>query len=967
MIASAGGQLVTSVPSGTTVALTVTGTASGTVTFCEVETQNCAGMVQAANGTAVLNFVPPPGCQTYEAFQVDGGGNFTVTNNVPLTVTITGAGGKRPSATTIVPSGSAGTYTLTGTVVGYANSAGSPPSPTGTVSFLDTTNAGALLGSAALGAGTLGQTFSLCSVLPVDSEPQAIATGDFNGDGKGDLAVANLFGPTVNILLGNGDGTFTQSQDITTPGQFPPSIAVGNFGGGTDLVVSNGLNTTPQVTFYFNAGHGTFTQGPSAAVPGTPAGLAVALDGSYVAVANGSTTGNVSFVSAGGHTVVQSVPVGSNPDLVVAMSFGVVVTQFNSPGTITPIVGAPGSFVAGTPIPVGNSPIGIASGDFKSFGSARDLAVANTDDDTVSILYGNGSGGFTAGPVLPVGQGPFGVTTGDFNGDGKTDIAVANKIDNTVSVLFGNGDGTFQAQQVLAVGNSPANTVAGNFTGHGNVDLAVTNTADNTVSILPSLISRTANATVTNVTISNAGTNLVEASYPGDGNYAASVSAPTSSLAAAGQTATPTFSPAGGTYASTQSVTIADATSGAAIYYTTDGSTPSTSSTKYTVPITVSSSETIRAVALAPGSTLSAINPASYTIESFIATTTTLTSSANPSISGENVTFTATVTPASGNGVPTGTITGIFSGLTVTTLPLINGVATYTTNTIPTGTFALAADYSGDTHYLPGTGMLTQTVNPVGNMPVINWVPSTNISFTGAPLGTGILDATSPTTPGTFSYAATISGGSPVPITAATVLASGSYTLTATFTPTDTVDFVPSTATISLTGVVLHIWVVNSNGSLSLLDDGGNAVNGSPSSGGGIGAAVDSSGNIWSINASGSSLAKFSNTGSVVSSGYTGGGLTSGTALAIDGAGMVWVVNSNNSVSLFSNTGAGMSSSTGFTGGNISAPTGVAIDTSGNVWISNSGNNSVTRIIGAAAPAAPLSTAATQNTLGAKP
>jgi murein DD-endopeptidase MepM/ murein hydrolase activator NlpD len=80
--------------------------------------------------------------------------------------------------------------------------------------------------------------------------------------------------------------------------------------------------------------------------------------------------------------------------------------------------------------------------------------------------------------------------------------------------------------------------------------------------------------------------------------------------------ATPTFSPVAGTYPSAQSVTISDTTSGAAIYYTTDGSTPTTSSTQYTVPISVSTTTTIKAIAAASGMTNSIVASASYVIQS---------------------------------------------------------------------------------------------------------------------------------------------------------------------------------------------------------------------------------------------------------------------------------------------------------------------------------------------------------------
>ena len=80
-------------------------------------------------------------------------------------------------------------------------------------------------------------------------------------------------------------------------------------------------------------------------------------------------------------------------------------------------------------------------------------------------------------------------------------------------------------------------------------------------------------------------------------------------------TALPTIAPEAGTYTGAQSVTISDATPGATIYYTTNGTTPTTTSAVYTGPITVSSSETVNAVAMASGDTLSAVASAVYTIE----------------------------------------------------------------------------------------------------------------------------------------------------------------------------------------------------------------------------------------------------------------------------------------------------------------------------------------------------------------
>src|SRR5579862_328050 len=80
------------------------------------------------------------------------------------------------------------------------------------------------------------------------------------------------------------------------------------------------------------------------------------------------------------------------------------------------------------------------------------------------------------------------------------------------------------------------------------------------------------------------------------------------------RTALPKFSPSPGTYPAAQSVTIADATNGATIYYTTDGSTPTTSSTVYSSPVSVSSNATIKAIAAAPGYTNSNVAPGIYNI-----------------------------------------------------------------------------------------------------------------------------------------------------------------------------------------------------------------------------------------------------------------------------------------------------------------------------------------------------------------
>lgn len=96
-----------------------------------------------------------------------------------------------------------------------------------------------------------------------------------------------------------------------------------------------------------------------------------------------------------------------------------------------------------------------------------------------------------------------------------------------------------------------------------------------------------------------------------DANSGASSSTPTPTPAVA----VPAFSPAGGTYKGAQTVSVSCATSGATIWYTTDGSAPSTSSTRYSAAIQVASSRTLKAIATKSGMTNSGVASASYVIQ----------------------------------------------------------------------------------------------------------------------------------------------------------------------------------------------------------------------------------------------------------------------------------------------------------------------------------------------------------------
>ncbi len=128
----------------------------------------------------------------------------------------------------------------------------------------------------------------------------------------------------------------------------------------------------------------------------------------------------------------------------------------------------------------------------------------------------------------------------------------------------------------------------------------------------------TTSSTVYSGAISVSSTTTIKALGAKSGDNNSSVASATYTINSGGGTtvATPTFSPGGGTYTSTQSVTISDSTSGATIYYTTNGSTPTTSSTVYSGAISVSSTTTIEAIGVKSGDTTSSVASATYTISS---------------------------------------------------------------------------------------------------------------------------------------------------------------------------------------------------------------------------------------------------------------------------------------------------------------------------------------------------------------
>jgi streptogramin lyase len=149
------------------------------------------------------------------------------------------------------------------------------------------------------------------------------------------------------------------------------------------------------------------------------------------------------------------------------------------------------------------------------------------------------------------------------------------------------------------------------------------------------------------------------------------------------------------------------------------------------------------------------------------------------------------------------------------------------------------------------------------------------------------------------------------------------------------------------------VWAGNEGAnSVSEFNKSGTAYSGSPFTGGGVSSpqsiAVDAAGDVWVVNNNGS-VTEFNNSGAAINGSPIS--ISSGAAgVAIDGAGNVWVTGTNGSISELSNSGALLSGANGYQPpGYVTSP-GIAIDGSGDVWLANSNGNSVTELIGAAAP-----------------
>jgi hypothetical protein len=298
--------------------------------------------------------------------------------------------------------------------------------------------------------------------LPKGSNPQDLAVADFNRDGHPDVAAVTQDEDRIDVLLGNGKGGFEPavSYRVSGPQEYvrPRGLVAGDFDGDGKLdlatVDSNGVSGTASVLFGDGKGH----FGPGMHVP--------AADGQahVFELAAGDLDGD------------------GRDDLVV----------LQDPGSASVMLGQKGrKFSAPMPVATGETPRAAAIADMDGDGK-KDLVVGNCGDNSVSVLQGLGDGTFApphrySTQLNGVGVCPLAVAVADFDGDGKLDIAVANGgtvtpeaggrpavFDHTLTILLAQPGGGYKATRLLTVGKGqPAYLATGHLQGpKGPSDLA---------------------------------------------------------------------------------------------------------------------------------------------------------------------------------------------------------------------------------------------------------------------------------------------------------------------------------------------------------------------------------------------------------------------------------------------------------------------------------------------------------------
>lgn len=569
----------------TTITASVTSGASavhpGTIIFCDgpVNCENGSPLSRVqlqGDGTATTKLALSPGTHALRAF-FHGTNTYSPSQSSTQSLTITSNASTSATTTAISSTGTPGQYTFQGQVTG-----GGTQSPTGTVSFLDASNGNSILGTGSLGPGQ--RSLSYKNGLNLSQIPSSIlttesyvATGDFNNDGFQDIAILEA-DRELAILLGDGKGNFTLapasngSRATGGGGQ----IVVGDFNGDGKLDVAIPNPASYQIFVYLGVGDGTFTAVAPLNLVDQPQQLyladlnndgnldilALSYTGSFADNTGGSSIlpllgrGNGTF-TAKSHIIHQS-----NPSTAPDRFFSVAAADFDRDGKVdfaVPSLNANGTLVYhgngdGTfqLLPSQAGQVGysyyIVPGDFDGDGIpdivGTGAPAGNESPTSILLLHGNGDGTFTPRPpqytaYLASGQAGTAIS-GDFNGDGVLDIAqiAYDQSNNLVLQVFpGNGDGTFSVPGSVPALNTNGLNISfavADFTGDGILDIASFDTVllRSTTPARPPIGSVGGVTTVAMATspggifLPGTGTQNIVAKYQGDNLHASSVSAP---------------------------------------------------------------------------------------------------------------------------------------------------------------------------------------------------------------------------------------------------------------------------------------------------------------------------------------------------------------------------------------------------------------------------------------------------------
>ena len=606
-------------------------------------------------------------------------------------------------------------------------------------------------------------------------QPMSVAVGDFNGDGAADLVVASQCASSVScgigqvsVLLGNGDGTFQAPVPYPAGTGSSYFVVTGDFNGdgNLDLAVADQTSANSVVVIMLGNGDGTF-QAPVSYSTGAPsaaflavgdfnndgaADLAVANAGTQdsvgILLGNGDGTFQTAVLYASGGVFASSVAVAdfngdSAPDLVVvngcatytnlsslscSPSGSAAVLLGNGDGTFQP----PVTYGSG-----GSEADFVTVADFNGDGNL-DLVVGNLGPSAgggsagvVSLLLGNGDGTFQPAAAYSTGgSSAASVSTGDFNGDGHPDLAVVNQCPtsgsctNSIVGVLSNTTSNFSLYVNSTSLNSAVNpaapsqaelltaTVTPRFNAGaptGNVTFYDGATALSAVAVSSGQASYTA-------WFASPGPHALQAVYSGDTNYAASSSAILRETVGTPVTLQSSTNPSPFSHTVMFTATVAGAggtPTGSVTFM--DGATP-----LVTLGL-VNGSAAVTQSALTAGnhSITASYNgdanypPGSATLAQAVsqASTTVLSSSGNPANTNQPIAFTATVTGQYG-GVQAGTV-AFMQGSPPTafgTAPLVNGQATISNNFNQAGTYPVTAVYLGGPGYQTSTSAAVNQV-----------------------------------------------------------------------------------------------------------------------------------------------------------------------------------------------------------------------------------------------------------------